>query len=257
MTQSRNSQGEICGDIPLSSREKVYYFFSNFLRNLQGIRIPPATIAWHTRLKDSSSGSVGRAYMNAFLEEKLSTFLLKKEISVLDIGCGLCHIRGILARQGFSGTYTGIDIVREPLLDTELVPAFLTTFREGDFLTEDIQGPFSLVISNTALEHIYDDRVVVHKAHRACSPEGVEVHIVPSHWSLFLYFSQSRFEVYRLGGFASFLLHFFAVTIPERILGRFFVRKTRAYVSLKRVCNKIDRFLPFCPIAYAVVVFHH
>lgn len=261
---------ELSGDTPLTGRQKFQYFFSNLGRNISGVRIPPQSTFWHTSIAISTKGSAGRAYMDAFLQNELPKLCTQKNLRVLDIGCGLCHIRGLLAQGGLRGTYTGVDIVREPHLDTTSVPVFQTTFIEGDFLSENVSGPFDLIISNTALEHISDDRAVILKTQPLRAEGGVEVHVVPSHWTLPLYlwhgyrqyspgrirkvFSGTEYVLYRLGGFPSFLLHFLFVTIPERFFGRFSMRNKNIYLSLKRVANRLDPFLPFCPIAYVIVI---
>lgn len=261
---------EISGDIPLSWAQKLRYLAFNFVRNVSGIRFPGKTVFWHSFFNTDTSDSPARGYLDSFMREMVPTLLPVGKISVCDIGCGTAYMREVLARAGYSGEYVGVDVVREPKFDESTVPSFSMTFAKSDINVYEPSRTFDLVLSNTSLEHIPNDFAVAQKAHELCADNGVEVHIVPSHWALPLYlwhgyrqytparlqkmFSGTSHTIYRLGGFASWLLHLFFITLPERILGMKSLRGGTLYPHMKRFAVHTDRFLPFCPSLYAVVV---
>ncbi len=263
---------EISGDNPLSKKQKILYLAYNTFRNLLGIRVPGKTIFWHCIADSGNSDSPARGYLDAFMQEMIPSVLPVGSISVCDIGCGTAYMRSILSDAGYAGEYVGVDIAREPKLDEKSVPVFSMTFVQNDICTYRSPRRFDLVLSNTSLEHIPDDFSAVQKAHELCTENGVEVHVVPSHWSLPLYlwhgyrqytparlkrmFSGTSHTIYRLGGFASWCVHFFCITVPERIFGWHSFRKTKLYLKMKKWANRADRVLPMCPTLYAVVVFH-
>jgi hypothetical protein len=98
------------------------------------------------------------------------------------------------------------------------------------------------------------------------------VHVVPAGSSLLPYlwhgFRQytpamlaARFgadvELVKIGGLGSLMLHFIVITGPEMFLRRS-PRKVLpgAYEALMRLALRIDRVLPVCPTAYAVIRRH-
>lgn len=264
---------EISGDILLTWAQKLRYLAVNFVRNVCGVRFPGKTVFWHSTIDSEGSESPAREYLDAFMREMIPSILPTGTISVCDIGCGTAYTRSILSDAGYAGEYVGIDIVREPKLDEKLIPSFSMTFIQNDICTYRSPHRFDLVLSNTSLEHIPDDFAAVQKAHELCAENGVEVHVVPSHWALPLYlwhgyrqytparlkrmFSGTSHTIYRLGGLASWLLHLFFITIPDRLVRPYaFRRYTKVYASLKRFANHADRFFPVCPTLYAIVVFH-
>ncbi len=263
---------EISGDRPLSRVQKLRYLAVNFVRNLCGIRFPGKTVFRYFTVGSKAPESPAREYLDAFMREMMPSVLPTGTISVCDIGCGTAYMRSILSGAGYAGEYVGIDIVREPKLDEKSVPSFSMTFVQNDICTYRSPRRFDLVLSNTSLEHIPDDFAAVQKAYELCAENGVEVHIVPSHWALPLYlwhgyrqytparlrrmFSGTPHTIYRLGGFVSWCVHFFCITVPERIFGVSSFRRGALYPKVKRWANKADRFLPFWSVLYAVVVFH-
>lgn len=264
---------ELSGDMPLSSGQKFQYLLYNALRNAGGLRYPAHMRFWHAETPDDAPSSPMRSYLDAFMKDELPKLCTPRKLSVLDIGCGTAYMRSVLARGGYSGGYTGVDVVREPKFDINAEPAFATEFLNQDITRFSSDKRFDLVISNTALEHIQDDAAAVQVAHMLCATGGLEVHIVPSLWSLPLYlwhgyrqytparvrklFSGTNYRVYRMGGLGSFFFHFFWITVPERLFGMtpFRMRHPGAYVRMKRFANRIDYLLPFFSTLYAIVVF--
>lgn len=227
---------------------------------------------WHTYFQYANQDSPTRSYLDAFMGLELPQLFSPRSVSILDIGCGTAYVRSILAHSGYLGTYTGVDVMLEPKFDINAHPEFKTQFLNQDITTFDTQERFDMVISNTSLEHIADDTQAVIVAHHLTREDGIEVHLMPSLWSLPLYlwhgyrqytparvrslFKGTQYRVYRMGGLGSFFLHFFCITIPERFLGISTLRTKTIYTKLKAVANKADRFLPLCSPLYAVVVFH-
>jgi SAM-dependent methyltransferase len=227
---------------------------------------------WHAVFLDETSDSPMRSYLDAFMGLELTKLLPPSNVSIFDIGCGTAYVRSLLTRAGYSGTYTGIDVVKEPKFDMYAYPEFITVFLNQDIATFKTNERFDLVISNTSLEHIENDTQAVVVAHSLVKEGGIEVHLVPSLWSLPLYlwhgyrqytparirkiFKGSNYKVYRMGGLGSFLLHFFYITIPERFLGVTHLRAKPLYKKLKVTANKIDKFFPLLSSLYAVAVFH-
>lgn len=263
---------ELSGDIPLSWSQKIWYVVYNTIRNILGLRYPLRMRFWHTYFQDVNQDSPMRSYLDAFMESELPQLVSPRPLSVLDIGCGTAYTRSLLVRAGYSGSYTGVDIVQEPKFNIHAEPKFLTEFYNEDIATFSPPIKFDLVISNTSLEHVVDDVSALLVARSLTKEGGAEVHIVPSVWSLPMYlwhgyrqytparvrhlFKGTQYRVYRMGGLGSFFLHFFCITIPERFLGISTLRTKTIYTKLKTVANKADRFLPLCSPLYAVVVFH-
>lgn len=261
---------EISGDKPLSRADQIRYL-KIFLGRFLGLFARVSTKTFHPEALSLTSASFFRKYIDAFLAEKFSELIKKKEISVFDIGCGSGYVRGILAREGYSGTYTGLDVVRENRFDDHETSVFSSMFVMSPIESYETEPKHDLVLSNTSLEHVGNDVVAVEKAHQACAPGGIEIHIVPSWWSFFLYlwhgyrhytpgslgrlFEGTDFEIFRLGGLTSFWGHLFLITIPERYFSIRFRQKSW-YAGVAARLIRLDRFLPLCPAGYAIVVRH-
>ncbi|QQR82382.1 methyltransferase domain-containing protein [Candidatus Campbellbacteria bacterium] len=263
---------EISGDIPLSWDAKIWYLAYNTVRNLCELRYPLRMLFWHATFSDETSDSPMRSYLDAFMRTELPRLVPPHPLSVFDIGCGTAYMRSVLVQGGYSGFYTGVDVVREPRFDAHAYPEFQTTFLNQDVTACSTEKKFDLVISNTSLEHVVNDTAVVGIARAVTAKGGIEVHIVPSLWSLPLYlwhgyrqytparirrlFKGTRYMTYRMGGLASFFLHLFSITLLERIFGYYGFRKKPMYVHLKKIARRGDAFLPWCSVLYAVIVFH-
>jgi SAM-dependent methyltransferase len=268
---------EISGDIGpqnmLTRREQVWYLCYNCVRGVWGYRV------WHktthftpSTLMVPTSDSPGRQYIDLFLHEVLPQYVPKGTVSILDVGCGSGYIRTILANVGYTGTYTGVDVFRDRQYDSSAHSAFENTFHEAKIENFRTDRTFDLVVSNTALEHVEDDERAVAQCNTLAG-KGVQVHIMPAFWSLFLYlwhgyrqytparltrlFRGQSYTIYRIGGLGSFLLHFFYCTIPERLTGSDRLRRNARYPRLVRIAFRVDRYLPICGMFYAVIVYPH
>ncbi len=263
---------ELSGDIHLTWPQRIWYLPYNFCRGVAGLfaRVPRKRFI--PRELPRSSDSFLRQYVDAFLREELPRHCPVGTIDILDIGCGTGYVRDILARAGYGGTYHGIDVVKEPAFDSNDNQAFVSTLELVPIEDARFSMTYDLVISNTSFEHIPDDMEAAQQAHRACKHGGVEVHVMPAFWSLFVYlwhgyrqytprrikrvFAGSNYTLYPLGGCASFVCQFLFGTIPERLTGTILFRKQSWYPACAQTCIKIDRFLPFCSMGYAIVVTH-
>lgn len=94
-----------------------------YRRLLQEQRDPSRQVGWSDRLQQ----------LVAF--EALAGVGDLKRGSVLDVGCGLGDLYGYLRARGFTGQYTGVDLV------PELVQAARTRHPGATFLTADILDP--------------------------------------------------------------------------------------------------------------------
>lgn len=214
--------------------------------------------------------SPGREYSNKFLSENLSKLLFNKEIKMLDIGCGSGYVREILYNLGYKVFYTGVDIRKHK--DFEQFNKYAL---ESDFIQSKIEdfntsNKYDFVFSISALEHIKDDKLAVSKALQFLKPSGIQIHIVPSYWSLFLYlrhgyrrytpsrlkklFKNNNLEIHKLGGFFSFILHFSFITAPEILLGITKMRKLEIYSRLVNIANKLDYFFYIFPSFYVAII---
>ncbi|MEK7579311.1 MAG: class I SAM-dependent methyltransferase [Patescibacteria group bacterium] len=262
---------EISGDIPLSRPQQVRYLFHNLARGMTGLfaRVPKKR--FHPPPQERGESSFFRIYIDTFFLYEVPKIFPKRVVRILDIGCGSGYVRTLLTSRGYSGEYTGIDVVHEERFARFDTPLFITTFIEKGIERFSPEQTFDFVISNTSLEHIPDDANAVRIAHASRAPEGIEVHVVPSFWCLFLYvwhgyrqytprrikrlFAGSHYAVYPLGGIASFLAHFFLITIPERTTGKIIFRNRPWYPRVVAWCMQADRFAPLCPMGYAIVVY--
>lgn len=264
---------EICGDISATYRPgwrlKLRYLVENFVRGVHGYGVSIHAKAFVFSGGEATSDSVGRQYINAFLNQELAKLTKSKALTVLDVGCGSGYVRDMLVELGYVGEYTGLDVVRDTRYKESNSP-FVSSLELIKIEECKTEKRFDLVISNTALEHIEDDVAAVRKCAEFTAPHGVQIHIVPAFCSLFAYllhgyrqytpkridllFSGQENTVWKLGGFASFILQIFWCTIPERLTGSDRMRRTSLYRLLVRTARRLDRVLPFCSLLYAVVV---
>lgn len=219
-----------------------------------------------------SGQSPSRLLVELFIEQELPRLLPPREIDVLEIGCGSGSMAARLARNGYCGTYVGVDIKDKFQRATSADFPFRTEFICCDAHAFTPEQPVDLMISVSALEHISQDAKLISKFPSFFKPGGVEVHFVPSGASLAVYllhgyrqytpahliekFGEST-EIMKLGGFASFLLHFFFITVPD-LLVRHSLRKVMpgVYNAALRAALLLDRLIPVCPTAYVVIRRH-
>lgn len=258
-----NSTKQLSGDVRLSIPDKIWWLWHNFIAGASGYQSGRKAEFWHPATVATSDASPSRKMIDAFLETELPKLLPQKSLSVFDIGCGTGYIYQRLTAMGYDLNYTGLDVYKRTKFDGNVPHGRFVLSKIEDF---QASTTYDLVISNTCLEHVEDDSSAVRKAFTL---GNTQVHILPTFWSLFIYLwhgyrqysptsLQTLFgeqgQIYRLGGAFSFLLHFFFVTIPERIRMPFLLRRNRVYSWLCRVANTLDALLPFLSVMYVVVI---
>lgn len=261
---------EISGDKSLSKKDRLFYLAYNLIRGIVGHACWIRSEYWYSKKLEDGKNSPGRKYLNQFLFQEIPKMIPIGEIDVFDIGCGSGYFRDILADLGYKGCYTGLDIYKHKNFDKQGTYPFKSILVESKIEDFETDKKFDLVLSNTALEHIENDALTISKCDYFLKPRGNQIHIIPSFWSLFLYlwhgyrrynpkrikslFNQKRYKVYRLGGFFSFFLHLFFITIPVFFFRTDKLRDSLWYPRLLEVCNRFDKALPICSYLYVVVV---
>lgn len=216
---------QISGDRKLSMGEKLLYMLLNFAKGIWGYRVFWPSTYWQGNKPLEVMASPGRKCIDDFLYQNLPKLLQRKEISVLNIGCGSGYIRKILHELGYQVNYTGLYIVKHSDFDKFAEYTKHSEFVQSSIENTSILQKYDFVVSVTALEHMKNDELALRKSLQMTKREGVQIHIVPTFWSLFLYFShgyrqytparvkklfeKANVETYRLGGMFSFFLHLF------------------------------------------------
>jgi SAM-dependent methyltransferase len=253
----------------MTSHGKFAYIVSNLVDGIGGYACRMRTTHWHSNTLEHGVGSPGRKYLNSFLCHELPNMTAIGNIDVLDIGCGSGYFQRLLADMGYRGSYIGMDICRHTDFDKSRTDVFKADYVQSKIEDFETVGKFDLILSNTALEHIENDALAIAKCNEMLKPGGVQIHIVPTFWSLFLYlvhgfrqyspkrvkamFLGTNYKVYRLGGLFSFLLHVSFITIPVFGFKTDRLRDLGIYPKLVEMCNVLDRLAPVCSCLYVVV----
>jgi len=250
-------------------RYKTKYFLYHFIVGISGYTAHLPAKYWHPTRLSKGKSSPSRTYLNCFLISEILNIVPSKKIDLLDVGCGSGYVRKILTEAGYTGRYTGIDLTKHRSYDLYDTNSFESTLILSKIEDLNTDRKFNVVISLTALEHIEDDTIAVSKCDALLATDGVQIHVVPTFWSLFLFFihgyrqyNPKRIKrlfkdrinkVYKLGGLFSFFLHFFFITIPFYVFKTDKLRDLNYYPQLMRICNRFDKYLPFCPALYVIV----
>jgi len=261
---------EICGDIPLSGRDKLRYLTRNLARNLglgrAGLRVRHFTQPRTARTHPAASPS--RVLTEAFLADRLPELLPPRELRILEIGCGSGRLVTMLADVGYRGSYVGVDV--EDRFDHRSVTGLSKTFVKIDAHAFESGERYDLIVSVSALEHIPDDQHLIRRLPALLAPQGIQLHFVPSGWGLLTYlwhgyrqftlqaiarrFDSRDTTVYAMGGLCGFILHVTLITLPELGIGiGIRSRFPSIYSHLLSGALRLDRFLPFCPTMFAIV----
>lgn len=231
---------------------------------------------WHPRnvsaLPNNSLSSF-RKLLDAYIDELLKSEFQKRtnhSVSIMDIGGGSGYVRKLFAKNGFSGTYLGIDAVADNRFHENDVPQFQSMQKIIPIEQFVSDRKFDFVVSVTSLEHIQNDAMAADIAKKHIATGGMSFHIVPSSWTLPLYFLHgyrqyhasrlrklfgTEAEIVSIGGLASFICLFFFFTIPERLVKA--KTKWREWPSYSKWVNRaarLDRFMPIMPLAYITVL---
>jgi len=276
MSVQAGPASELCGDIPLSAADRIRYLWRNACRNLASLGRGPKTRAFRPDLRRADAAmagqSPGRLLTELFIETELPRLSPPRSIEMLEIGCGSGAMSERLARLGYGGRYTGIDVQDRFRRDRPPGFAFVVEYHLIDAHVFKPSRPVELLFSNSTLEHVSNDRMLIERLPEFFAPGGIELHVVPSGASLAAYLWHGyrqytpasvaerfgeRTEIVRIGGLASLLLHMFFITGPEMLLRRS-LRKAMPglYRACLRTALRIDRIVPFCPSAYAIIRRH-
>jgi SAM-dependent methyltransferase len=261
---------ELSGDDKLNIIKKIKYFLYNIIRGIFGYGNFNKIKFWHYKIEGFKNTTPARLYIDEFLKLNLLNLIKYKNIEVLDVGCGDGYIRQILRDMDYSVEYTGVDIYMTNSFRNFESAKINSIFVESKIEEFNSTSKFDLVLSMTALEHIKDDYLAINKCTQMCKKNGVQIHIIPSFWSLFLYFCHGyrqynprriaklfkglNYEVYRAGGLFTFLLHLLFITIPLLLFKSNKLRNIKQYATLMRLCSKLDKFVPFFSTVYVVIV---
>ncbi len=267
---------ELSGDIWLSPADRLRYLARNARRNIAASRRTPASRFFTPEPSRARAIAVGqspaRLLTELFLETELPRLVGRREVSVLELGCGSGSMTTRLSRLGFRGRYTGIDIQDRFNPDQTKGLPLKVKFAQVDAHAFNPSEKVDLLLSVSTLEHIPDDATLIARLPAWFNPGGVEIHVLPSGASLGLYlwhgFRQytpaalaekfgPRIDIVRLGGLASYLLHLLFITIPDLVLRRSFRKAMPGiYRHLLFAALRLDRLLPIFPSAYAVIRRH-
>lgn len=265
---------EICGDVPLTSTDRLRYVvrglgeLATSLRARGKARPWPIDPDWpEAATKIAEGASPWRVYASAFLA--VETRILPRHGRVVDIGSGSGGQARFFADIP-GARYIGVDVsadVGRPNRGTLSAGGFIQTSAEALGLRDGIAD---MVISSSTLEHLGDQHAAIREATRVTRTSGRGIHLVPGTWSLFLYgfhgyrrFSPASLAdlfrpharivaIWSFGGLASFALHILWITATGDRARR--GGALRLYRALLRAALIIDRWAPLTPVGYAVVV---
>lgn len=267
---------EILGDGAMTVGNRFRYLWQNLCRNLSTLGQGPAASPFFPDLESVRRAMMGqspsRIITNVFIDSELPKLLPPRKLEVLELGCGAGAMADRLAGLGYSGTYTGVDIKDYFQRNRGRDFPFAIEFRQIDAHEFSPARPIDLMVSVSTLEHIPSDVKLIGRFPGFFNPGGLEVHVVPAGSSLLPYlwhgFRQytpamlaARFggtvELVKIGGLGSLLLHSLVITGPEMFLRRSLRNALPGvYAKLTQAALRVDRVLPVCPTAYAVIRRH-
>ena len=109
---------------------------------------------------------------------------LEGDEKLLDIGCGDGKNTADISSFLLEGTVTGIDpsssMIKWAERQYHLKEYPNLHFKEGDFFTPNVEGPFDIVVSLCSIHHAIDQKAALIAAHRLLKREGKILILVPS-----------------------------------------------------------------------------
>ena len=272
------SASRLNGDQPLSSDERQAYLHYHRQRNTLNRALSKrarirtrAQPAFRHGFSDLASPS--RAALDRFVEwaaTRMHRTWGERTIRVLDIGCGSGYSALLLERVGLRGRYVGLDHAEHPRFGGLQCAAFARELIVGDVHRIDLTDiePFDLVLSMTSLEHFENDAGALERIRLAAGPGAAELHVVPAEDGLRLWEAHGwrqysagcvaslcpAAEIYRIGGWASAMLHHTMITrsMHRGRDGR--DRRPNLYMGLRSIALNLDQLMGNHPASlYAAV----
>jgi SAM-dependent methyltransferase len=268
---------DLSGDAPLSAAERRAYIRYHEQRNNDNALASRHIDTLPARPGDApapAGATPSRVDMLCFIQLAggiAADRFGDRPITIIDIGCGTGRQLDAFARAGLTGRYIGLDIERHRDWRDGARDGFTRELIVADIHTIDLRSlpTPDLVVSATALEHIRDDRAVVHALRDHTAPGGMHAHFVPAEASLRLYgphgwrqYSPACLRamfpdgsIYRYGGCCSNMLH--ESWITRRLSAGDAPVSTehpRLYAAARSAARTLDRALGNHPAAmYGVI----
>jgi len=245
----------ISGDGRLSAARRLRYLVVNAIANRSAYRdVDPQINIDDFRCDDAAGGvleqpgtpSPSRALCDLYWQHLQWPALAERlgPLRMLDIGCGSGEYALRFARwsAGRIAQYVGVDIAAHPRwAEIERQHGFIRFRAEGAERIDEVIAPgTNLIVSQSALEHVADDRRIFEALHQYVERAGhpvLQLHAVPSAaclrtylWHGYRQYTPRRLSavtrafaddatrrIVRLGGRACNRLHFVWITWPEMI----------------------------------------
>jgi SAM-dependent methyltransferase len=228
-----------------------------------------------SNIKISPARLLSEAFWINLKYDKISIFL-KHKIRIMDLGCGAGKLSELTNKFDTEVKYTGID--SQAYFSRKISTNI--TFEKADYLEILDYMPFSLIVSQSALEHFELD-LKLFKLITNYTQNGqplIQIHLVPSFNCLSLYlmhgFRQygscslnrifqlhskgSQFLIVALGGKKAKRFHFWHITIPlilSRIFTKFNLKENSYSIHPENVQD--DQDSPGTEIFYAIIITHN
>tara|TARA_B100001093_G_scaffold473020_1_gene496608 strand:- start:322 stop:1242 length:921 start_codon:yes stop_codon:yes gene_type:complete len=250
----------INGDNILSLFERFWYFpqciKNHFMERKLSITLKKPRLNFNKI--QTCTGSPSRIACNTFWKsvdyEKISKSI-GEELNFFDIGSGNGEYGNLMKNlSGNSfGSYAGIDIYKHNDYPLE----FHHYLDDAKNISKYINKNINFIISQSSLEHIKDDRLVIEEVTRnliKLNKRFLQIHMVPSAPSLYLYLwhgwrqyslrnisnisnkikmisDDVEIFVIPIGGYKGFIVHLFTITITS------YYRKIISYLIKKQKHN--------------------
>lgn len=140
------------------------------------------------RVEDRHFWFRGRNSAIAVLAKRLMTDL-PPDLTVLELGCGTGNILRVLGRVCDKGIIVGMDIFLEGLRYARQRTGALLV--QGDIYKPPFGARFNLIGLFDVLEHLPDDRRILHDLHDLLTRDGRLLITVPAHQYLWSYFDEA------------------------------------------------------------------